>query len=377
MVEKAAEVREKIELLLAGQVLQREEMASLFTNLLGEKASNDGYNGDKDSEEDRQEDRQILLAAALSALRVRREHACELAGAADALRLAMQNPIKANEGAIDVVGTGGDGLGTFNISSATALVVASCGVVVAKHGNRGVSSKCGAADLLEALGVDINCPIQRIQQCLDETNFCFMFAPRHHPAIAHAAKVRKTLASRTIFNLLGPLLNPAGVKSGLFGVCDTRVASLYAETLDMLGFKRAWVVYGAGGADEMTLCGESQATIIQGDKTPDETTATMHKKRALLPADAQLPERDLELIRGGNAQYNAKAISKVFDNKYNKENSPEQALFETILYNSAAALVVAQKTQSLLEGARLAREAIEKGEVKNTLKKVKAITNSR
>ncbi len=376
MVEKESEVREKIELLLAGQVLRREEMAGLFTSLLSESTSEQANSDLEKQSQDNQSNKHILLASVLSALRVRGEQACELAGAVDALRLTMENPIVADEKAIDIVGTGGDGLGTFNISSATALVVASCGVSVAKHGNRSVSSQCGAADLLEALGININSPIERIQQCLDETNFCFMFAPRHHPAMAFAAKVRKTLASRTIFNLLGPLLNPAGVTRGLFGVCSRQVASLYAETLDILGFKQAWIVCGAGDADEMTLCGESQAIIIQDGDTATTQKTGMHKKRALLPADAELPKRELSLIRGGNAQYNAKAISKVFDNKCSKENSPERALFETILYNSAAALMVAQKTQSLLEGTRLAREAIEKGEVKNTLEKVKAITNS-
>ena len=373
MLEKLSEMREKVEILLSGQVLQRQEAASLFASLLSANGDANGdRSGDKSGDKSGDGSKHILLAAALAALRVRREQPCELAGAVDALRITMQNPIKAPENAIDIVGTGGDGLSTFNISSATALVVASCGVVVAKHGNRSVSSKCGSADLFEALGININCPIERIQQSLDETNFCFMFAPRHHPAIAFATKVRKTLASHTIFNLLGPLLNPANVTRGLFGVCNTRIASLYAETLDVLGFKQAWVVSGAGGADEMTLCGESQAIIIQS-----EGVAGMHKKRALLPADAKLPKRDLALIRGGNALYNAKAISKVFNNKCSKENSQEQALSETILYNAAAALMVAQKVKSLNDGAQLAREAIEKGEVKNTLEKVKAITNQK
>lgn len=354
MEDKTDLIRRNVARLLAGKTLQREEMEEHFATLLKGSSENE-----------------ILLTATLSALRVRGEQACELAGAVDALNSAIENPIKASEGVIDIVGTGGDGLGTFNISSASALVVASCGVSVAKHGNRAVSSPCGSADVFEALGVNINAPFNRIQQCLDNTKFCFMFAPRHHPAMAFAAKVRKELRSPTIFNMLGPLLNPAGVQKGLFGVINARIASLYAEVLELLNFKQAWIVNGAGGADEMTLSGESQAIILQGNNA-----AGMHKKRALLPADAKLEERKLDLIRGGDAQYNARAIMKVINNRCGSSNSPEQALFETIVYNSAAALMLAGRAQSLLEGANIAREALTRGDTKKTLEKVKAITNS-
>ena len=352
MTESSHAIHESLELLLSGQTLSRSCSRQLFGSLLIESEETD----------------ERVLAAVLAALRVRGEQGEEVAGAVDALGAAVVHPVVAPAKAIDIVGTGGDGLSTFNISSATAFVVASCGVPVAKHGNRGVSSRSGAADVLEALGVRIDAPVERLQQSLDEAHFCFMFAPRHHPAIGRAGGVRKALRTRTLFNLLGPLLNPAGVRRGLFGVVDLRVAHLYARAMDLLNFEHAWIVHGAGGADEMTLCGESQAFIVQRD------SAGMHKKRALLPEDAGLPERDLALIRGGDAKHNARAITRVFDNKAGKEGSAERALYETILYNAAAALVVAGAARTLLEGATLARAAVEEGKTRRTLDAVKDIT---
>ena len=353
MTEGSTSIHKSLESLLAGRTLSRSDSKRLFFSLLLETEEVDD----------------LLLTAVLTALRVRGEQGEEVAGAVDALSAAMVHPVVAPAKAIDIVGTGGDGLDTFNISSATALVVASCGVPVAKHGNRSVSSQSGAADVLECLGIKIDAPVERLQQSLDETHFCFMFAPRHHPAIGRAGKVRKALGVRTLFNLLGPLLNPAGVRRGLFGVADLRVAHLYARVMDLLGFEHAWIVHGAGGADEMTLCGESQCFIIQQD------SAGMHKKRALLPEDAGLPERDIALLRGGDAKYNARAIMRVFDNKCGKEGSSEQALFETILYNASAALIVAGAVPTLLEGATLARSAIEEGKTRRTLDAVRDITH--
>ncbi len=345
-------IHETLEMLLAGQTLSREGARRLFTALLIESKETD----------------ELVLAAVLAALRVRGEQSEEVAGAVDALSAAVVHPVVAPAKAIDIVGTGGDGLGMVNISTATALVVASCGVPVAKHGNRGVSSRSGAADVLEALGVKIDASVDRLQQSLDEACFCFMFAPRHHPAIGRAGKVRKSLGVRTLFNILGPLLNPAGVRRGLFGVADTRIAALYARVMALLDFDHAWIVHGAGGADEMTLCGESQALIVERD------SAGMHKKRALLPEDAGLPERDLALVLGGDAKHNAQAIARVFDNKCGKEGSSQRALFETILYNASAALVVAEVSRTLAEGAALARAAIEDGKTRRTLDAVKHIT---
>ncbi len=352
MAETPHTIHESLGLLLSGQTLSRDGSRHLFASLLLEGEETD----------------ELVLAAVLAALRVRGEQGEEVAGAVDALSAAVVHPVVAPAKAIDIVGTGGDGLGTFNISTATALVVASCGVPVAKHGNRGVSSQSGAADVLEALGVRIDAPVERLQQSLDETCFCFMFAPRHHPAIGRAGGVRKALRARTLFNLLGPLLNPAGVRRGLFGVVDVRVAHLYARVMELLNFEHAWIVHGAGGADEMTLCGESQAFIVQRD------SAGMHKKRALLPEDAGLVERDLALVLGGDAKHNARAILRVFDCKSGKEGSSEHALFETILYNAAAALVVAGAVRTLSEGAALARAAIEEGKTRRTLDAVKNIT---
>ena len=353
MPDPSPTIKDILELLLAGHALSRSDAKRLFTSLLIDGEETDD----------------IVLAAVLAALRVRGEQGEEVAGAVDALSAAAVDPVVAPAKAIDIVGTGGDGLGLFNISTATAFVVASCGVPVAKHGNRGVTSQSGAADLLEALGVRIDAPVERLQQSLDEANFCFMFAPRHHPAIGRAGKVRKTLCTRTLFNLLGPLLNPAGVQRGLFGVADLRIADLYARVMDLLNFEHAWIVHGAGGADEMTLCGESQAFIVERD------SAGMHKKRAMLPEDAGLCVQDLSLLRGGDAKYNARAIARVFDNKRGKEGSAERALFETILYNSAAALVVGGAARTLLEGATLARTAIEEGKTRRTLDAVKDITH--
>ena len=345
-------MNKSLELLLSGQTLSRSDSQRLFSSLLIEEEETD----------------ELVLAAVLAALRVRGEQEAEVAGAVDALSAAVVHPVVAPAKAIDIVGTGGDGLGLFNISTATAFVVASCGVPVAKHGNRGVSSLSGAADVLEALGIRIDAPVERLQQSLDEACFCFMFAPRHHPAIGRASRVRKALGTRTLFNLLGPLLNPAGVRRGLFGVADLRTAHLYSRVMDLLKFEHAWIVHGAGGADEMTLCGESQAFIVERD------SAGMRKKRALLPEDAGLVERDLSLVLGGDAKHNARAILRVFDNKGSKEGSSERALLETILYNAAAALVVAGAARTLLEGATLARAAIEEGKTRRTLDAVKDIT---
>ncbi len=237
MAETSPAIRESLEMLLSGQTLSRENAKRLFASLLIETESTD----------------EIVLAAVLAALRVRFEQGEEVAGAVDALSAAVVHPVVAPAKAIDIVGTGGDGLGTFNISSATAFVVASCGVPVAKHGNRGVSSQSGAADVLEALGVRIDAPVERLQQSLDEACFCFMFAPRHHPAIGRAGGVRKALRTRTLFNLLGPLLNPAGVRRGLFGVADVRVAHLYARVMGLLNFEHAWICARGGwsGRDDI------------------------------------------------------------------------------------------------------------------------------
>ena len=294
----------------------------------------------------------------LMALRVRGETVDELTGAAKAMR-AKALQIKAPKNAIDVVGTGGDGTGTYNISTGAALVVAACGIPVAKHGNRALSSKSGAADTLAALGVNNDADFDLVKKSIWEANIGFIMAPRHHSAMRHVAGARVELATRTIFNLLGPICNPSGVKRQLTGVYDQKWVTPIAETLKKLGSERAWVMHGSDGTDELTTTG---ATYVSELKNGRITSFKVY------PEDAGLPRTKFKNLKGGSALYNAEAIRLMLKGE-------PSAYRDIVIFNAAAALIIAGKAKTLKEGALIAAEAIDNGTAKCTLDKLVKITN--
>ena len=298
------------------------------------------------------------IGAFLMGLRVRGETVDEITGAARILR-AKAHQITAPDGAIDVVGTGGDGSGTLNISTGAALVVAGCGVPVAKHGNRALSSKCGAADVLAELGVNIDADMGLIERAIREANIGFMMAPRHHGATRHVAGPRVELATRTVFNILGPLSNPAMVKRLLVGVFSGDWVVPMAEVLGRLGVEKAWVVHGSDGLDELTTTGPSQVAAVGGGKV--ETFEVS-------PEDAGLPRAESDDLKGGDASYNAAAMRAMLAG----ESGPYR---DVVVYTAAAALVVADKTGDLKQGAALAAAAVDSGAARAALDKMVAITN--
>jgi anthranilate phosphoribosyltransferase len=298
------------------------------------------------------------IGAFLMGLRIRGETVDEIAAAATVLR-AKALTIQAPPGTIDTCGTGGDSSGTFNISTAAAIVTAACGVPVAKHGNRAVSSKSGSADVLAALGVDVAADQSLVLKSLVENNLCFLMAPRHHAAMRHVAPVREEMGLRTLFNLLGPLSNPAGTRRQLLGVFADHWVTPLAEVLGLLGAERAWVVHGSDGLDELTVTGPSQvAEWHQGRVTRFEVT----------PETAGLPRSPLESLRGGDAACNAAALRRLLEGETG-------AYRDVVLLNAGAALVVADKADSLGEGVTLAGAAIDQGRAKACLDRLVEITS--
>jgi anthranilate phosphoribosyltransferase len=296
----------------------------------------------------------------LMALRVRGETVEEITGAVRAMRAKMTR-IEAPAGAIDTCGTGGDAAGTWNISTGAAVVVAACGVPVAKHGNRGLSSKSGAADVLGVLGVNIDADMALVKQALWDANICFMMAPRHHSAMRHVGPTRVELGTRTIFNLMGPLSNPAGAKRQLTGVFSRAWIGPMAEVLGKLGAERAWVVHGSDGIDELTTTGPSHVAEWKDGKVSSfEVT----------PEEAGLPRATAADLRGGDPATNALAVNALLDGHAG-------AYRDIVLYNSAAALLVAGKVATLRAGVQMAAEAIANGKARATLAKLIAITNSK
>jgi len=296
----------------------------------------------------------------LMALRVRGETVEEITGAVRAMRAKMTR-IEAPAGAIDTCGTGGDAAGTWNISTGAAIVVAACGVPVAKHGNRGLSSKSGAADVLGVLGVNIDADMALVKQALWDANICFMMAPRHHSAMRHVGPTRVELGTRTIFNLMGPLSNPAGAGRQLTGVFSRTWIGPMAEVLGKLGAERAWVVHGSDGIDELTTTGPSYvAEWKDGKVTTFEVT----------PEEAGLPRATVADLKGGDPATNALAVNALLDGH-------PGAYRDIVLYNSAAALLVAGKAATLRAGVQMAAEAISRGKARATLDKLVAITNSK
>lgn len=295
------------------------------------------------------------MAAFLTALAIRKPAVAELAGAAQAMRAAMR-VVHAPAGAIDLCGTGGDGLGTLNISTATAFVVAGCGVPVAKHGNRNISSRTGTADVLETLGVKIGLDPKAAETCLKEANLCFMFAPAHHTAMKFVAPVRKELGFRTVFNLLGPICNPAKVRVQLLGVYDREWLEPVANVLAMLGLERAWVVHGSDGLDELTITGPSHVAVLENGKVT---------RRDINPEDAGFSRARVSDLVGGDARHNADAIVRLLDGA----KSPYR---DVVLLNAAAALMIAGKTKDLPSGVPLAAQSIDDGKAKTVLDRLVA-----
>ena len=294
----------------------------------------------------------------LMGLRVRGETVDEITGAAKAMR-AKAAKITAPEGAIDTCGTGGDATGTYNVSTAAALVVAACGVPVAKHGNRAMSSKSGSADVLTALGVNIEADHAVVEAAIADVGIGFLMAPRHHGAMRHVAGTRVELGTRTIFNILGPLSNPAGAKRQLIGVFDDKWLVPIAEVLGNLGSERVWVVHGSDGMDELTTTGPSTVASLDGG-----TVATFEVN----PEDAGLARADLADLKGGDPDYNAAALTAVLDGK-------PSAYRDIVLLNAGGALVVAGKAADLAAGVADAATAVDDGAARRVLAHLVAATN--
>jgi anthranilate phosphoribosyltransferase len=260
-----------------------------------------------------------------------------------------------------VCGTGGDGAGTLNVSTAAAFVVAGCGIPVAKHGNRAMSSRTGAADVLEELGVPVNQDATAAKRALSRSGFAFLFAPAYHPAMKHVAPVRKELGFRTVFNLLGPICNPAQVRRQLLGIFAEEWLEPVAHVLSDLGTEKAWVVHGTDGLDELTTTGVTRVAVLEGGHV------TMHD---VSPEDAGLKRSTLAALKGGAADENARAILDLFDGAKN-------AFRDIVLLNAGAALVVADKAKTISEGVALAAEAIDKGKAAKALEQSRVAERAR
>ena len=300
------------------------------------------------------------MGAFLMALRVRGETVEEITGAAQMLRARMHR-VSIPAGAVDIVGTGGDSHGTFNVSTCAALIAAGAGVKVAKHGNRRVSSMSGASDVLSTLGVKLELTPEAIARCVEQAGVGFMWAPMHHPAMKHWAPVRAELGIRTIFNLLGPISNPAGVKRQVVGVFSWHWVEPIAHVLKNLGAEHVWVVHGHDGLDELTTTGSTDvAELKDGKVTVFEVT----------PADAGLAPAKLSDLKGGDETHNAEAIREVLA-------GAKTPLRDIAVLNAAAALIVAGKAGTLADGAALSIAAIESGAARRALERLIAISNDR
>jgi anthranilate phosphoribosyltransferase len=298
---------------------------------------------------------EMRMAAFLTALAVRGPSVAEIVGAARAMRAAMTK-VEAPRSAIDVCGTGGDGAGTLNVSTATAFVVAACGVPVAKHGNRAMSSRTGAADVLETLGVPIDLDAEAARRSLANPGFAFLFAPSYHPAMKNVGPVRRDLGFRTVFNLLGPICNPAGVRRQLIGIYAREWLEPVAHVLADLGTEKAWIVHGADGLDEMSTTGPTRVAMLESGQVT---------VRDIVPEDAGIRRATLAALKGGTAEDNARAIRELL-------GGAKSAFRDIVLLNSAAALVVAGAASNLRDGVARAAEAIDTGRAANALEQARA-----
>jgi anthranilate phosphoribosyltransferase len=294
----------------------------------------------------------------LMALRVRGETVDEITGAVTAMRAKMTR-VNAPEGAVDIVGTGGDGAGTYNVSTLASIITAACGVPVAKHGNRAASSLSGASDVLGALGVGIGISAAQVEACLSQAKIGFMMAQTHHLAMRHVGPVRVELGTRTIFNILGPLSNPAGVKRQVIGTFSQSLLHPLAEVLRNLGSEKIWLVHGSDGLDELTTTGATHVVELDRGQINSFTIS---------PEDAGLPVVKPEALKGGDPLFNAQALRRVLDGE--KSDYRDIALF-----NAAAALLVAGRAQDLREGVAIGAKALDEGHAKTTLETLVSISN--
>ncbi|MEW6118024.1 MAG: anthranilate phosphoribosyltransferase [Nitrospirota bacterium] len=334
-------IKEAINLLIQNISLSEEEMAECMTEIMEGRATD------------------AQIGAFLTALRIKGETIDEITGAARVMR-EKATKIKAPEGVIDTCGTGGDMSNTFNISTVVAFVVAALGVPVAKHGNRSVSSLSGSTDVLEALGVKIDLPPEKVEKCLFETNFGFLFAPLFHPAMKYAIGPRREIGVRTIFNILGPLTNPASAKRQVLGVFASRLTDLLASVLGNLGAVDAMVVHGADGLDEITVC--------------DGTRISRYRNKAvetsyITPEDYGFKRADTREIVGGTKEENARIALSILNGK----DGPRR---DIVLLNATAALMVSGITEEFSTGLDMAAEAIDSKKALQKLEEVKRVTNS-
>jgi len=324
-----------------GATLSRDEAASAFDAMMSGEATPSQMGG-------------LLMA-----LRVRGETVEEITGAVSAMRAKMLR-VDAPPDAIDIVGTGGDGSGSVNVSTCASFIVAGAGIPIAKHGNRALSSRSGAADVLAALGVKIDLRPEQVGRCVREAGIGFMFAPAHHPAMKNVGPTRVELATRTIFNLLGPLSNPAGVKRQMVGVFSRQWVQPLAQVLKNLGSQSAWVVHGSDGLDEITLTGPTFVTALENGQI---------RSFEITPDDAGLPHAHGETLKGGDAEANAVALQSVLDGM----PSPYR---DVALFNAAAAFVVAGRAKNLKEGVALGANSLDSGAAAAKLKHLIAVSNS-
>ncbi|MFZ4619214.1 MAG: anthranilate phosphoribosyltransferase [Bacteroidota bacterium] len=301
-----------------------------------------------------------VIASFLTALRMKGETSQEIAGSAQAMREMATTINTRHKNVIDTCGTGGDGLGTFNISTASAIVASAAGAVVAKHGNRAVSSKCGSADVLKALGVKIDLEKEHVEQCLDQIQIAFLFAPLLHGAMKYAMPVRKELGMRTIFNMLGPLTNPAGAKRQVLGVFRRSLTETVANVLLDLGTERALVVHGEGGMDELSTIGETRISeIVHGEV----------KTYTFSYASVGIPTADLRALSGGDSETNKLVIESVL-------SGTKGAPRDIVVLNAGAAIYTAGLADSINEGVVMAGTVIDNGKAKRKLKELVDFTNS-
>jgi anthranilate phosphoribosyltransferase len=326
-------IKEAIGTLIEGKSLSYEEAYFVMGEIMGGEAT------------------PAQISAFLTALRIKGETVDEIAGLASVMR-AKAMPVKINGPAIDIVGTGGDGSNSFNISTAAAFVAAGAGLKVAKHGNRAATSQCGSADILEALGVEINLSPEWVAECIDRVGIGFMFAPAFHPAMRHAAPVRKEIGIRTVFNILGPLTNPAGVEHMLLGVPGEELGDKIAGVLHRLGTKHSLVVCGEDGLDEISINGKTMIWDIS-DKAPS-------RPYKISPRDFGFNEAGKEVMRGGTPRENAVMLRRILDGE-------KSALRNVVVMNAAAALAAGDVTSDFKLGAQMAGEAIDSGRAREKL----------
>ncbi len=320
-------VQQALAQLLDGHDLSRDAARAVMNEIMGGEAT------------------PAQIGGFLVALRLKGETADEIAGCAEAMREHVLAVRPARDDLVDTAGTGGDGASTINISTAAALVAAAAGAGVAKHGNRAVSSASGSADVLEALGFRLELPPARIERSIDELGFGFLFAPTHHPAMRHAAPVRRELAARTVFNVLGPLTNPAGARTQVVGVYAPTLVRTIAEVLAQLGARRAFVVHGAGGIDELSPAGPNLVCEVADGGV---------REREIDPLELGVPRCDPDELRGGSPEENAAAIRAVFEG----ENGGRRS---AVLLNAAGAIAAAGHAHDLREGLGLAKDALDSG----------------